>query len=189
MMAGVTALTAEATRVTPRRCAQRVLDLFVVLVISTLVAAGGLILVVKAGAHGRTVGNVLGGLFLGTMFVLQVVNEIVLPRRTSGRTVGMLAFGLRTLTLEGALPSWKQFLIRYLLWVVDGLFWGLVGLVVICCTQYRQRVGDLAAGTVVVRSTVSVDEAVLPGPDGELGAVAQPELSLGAGQVRLDGRE
>ncbi|MGC4942432.1 RDD family protein [Kribbella sp. DT2] len=185
----MTALTAATTRVTPRRCAQWALDLFAVLVVSTLITVGSLFLLVKAGAHGRGLGNVLGGVFLGSAFVLQVVNEILLPRRNGGRTVGMLAFGLRTLTLEGTLPSWKQFLVRYLLWVVDGLFWGLVALVVVCCTRYRQRVGDLAARTVVVRSTVSVDEPVLPGPDGELGAVAQPELPLGAGQVRLDGRE
>nr|WP_238357254.1 RDD family protein [Kribbella italica] len=182
-------MTTQATRVTPRRGGQWLLDLLAVMIVSTLITVGSLIVLVKAGAYGRGLGTVLGVLFLGSAFVLQIVNEILLPRRNGGRTVGMLAFGLRTLTLEGTLPSWKQFLVRYLLWVVDGLFWGLVGFVVICCTPYRQRVGDLAARTVVVRSTVSADEAVLPGPDGELGAVAQPELPLGAGQVRLDGRE
>ncbi len=189
MMACVTALTPGATRVTPRRCVQWLVDLLTVMVVAALLAVGALFLVAWLGGERRTIAYGVAGTYVGAGFVLQILNEIVLPRRTGGRTVGMLAFGLRTLTLDGALPSWKQFLVRYLLWVVDGLFWGLVGFVVICCTPYRQRVGDLAARTVVVRSTVSVDEAVLPGPDGELGPVAQPELPLGAGQVRLDGRE
>ncbi len=186
-MVGVTALTAEATRVTPRRCAQWLIDLLVVLVVAVLVAAAALVLGSKAGLRGHPLGYLAAGGFMGTVFVLQIVNEIVLPLRTRGRTVGMLALGLRTLTLEGTLPSWKQFLVRYLLWVVDGLFWGLIAVVVILCTPFRQRVGDLAARTVVIRA--SAHEPVLPGPDRELGAVAQPELPLGAGQVGLDGRE
>jgi uncharacterized RDD family membrane protein YckC len=189
-MPGVTALTHEATRVVPRRCAQWLLDLLVVMVVSVIVAVATLIVVVKAGGHGRWVLHVAVGTYIGSIIVLQALNELFLPRRTGGRTLGMVALGLRVVTMEGSLPSWKQFFVRYLLWIVDGLFWGVAGLVVMCCTPYRQRVGDLVARTVVVRARRgSADEAVFPGPDGELGAVAQSELALGAGQVRLDGRE
>jgi uncharacterized RDD family membrane protein YckC len=137
------------------------------------------------GVAADPVAQAAAGTFVGVLAVGSVLNEVLLPWRNGGASLGMKALRLRVMLLDGTAPGLKHYFVRHLLWVVDGVLWGLVGLVVMARTPYRQRVGDLAAGTVVV----SADEAVLPRPDGELGAVAQAELPLGAGQVRLDGRQ
>jgi uncharacterized RDD family membrane protein YckC len=112
-----------------------------------------------------------------------LLNEVWIPHRSrAGTSVGMRVAGIQVLMLDGSKPPLKAFALRYLLVVVDGMLWGLVGLVVILRTPRRQRVGDLVAGTVVVRKG-SVDEPVLPGPDGDLGAVPQPKLSLDTPQM------
>jgi uncharacterized RDD family membrane protein YckC len=66
-----------------------------------------------------------------------------------GATVGKLLFGVRVRTADGAQIGWVAALIRNLLRVVDVCF-GFVGLLLIWFTPRRQRLGDYAAGTVVV---------------------------------------
>jgi len=70
-----------------------------------------------------------------------------------GQTVGKRMFGLRVIRDDGAPAGFIAVLIRNLLRVVDFLpgFYGL-GLVMVIVTARSQRLGDLAAGTYVVRA-------------------------------------
>jgi len=43
-----------------------------------------------------------------------------------------------------------QLLVRAVFLIVDTLFFGLVGLITMVCSRYRQRVGDHVAGTLVI---------------------------------------
>jgi uncharacterized RDD family membrane protein YckC len=62
-----------------------------------------------------------------------------------------------------------QLFIRGVLLIIDTLFWGLVGLITILCSRYRQRVGDHAAKTLVVRARTQ--------------AMPAPRQYAGAGQA------
>lgn len=71
----------------------------------------------------------------------------------NGRTPGKRALGLRVVDASGQAPSVQAVVVRNLLLVVDllpGL--GLVGLVTALADRRHRRVGDLVAGTLVVRS-------------------------------------
>jgi len=70
----------------------------------------------------------------------------------AGQTPGKSAVGLRTLTLTGQSVGWGAALTRNVFRLVDflPLLYG-VGLVAIGSTELNQRVGDVAAGTIVVR--------------------------------------
>ncbi|WP_084093428.1 RDD family protein [Amycolatopsis rifamycinica] len=109
------------------------------------------------------------------------------PYRHGGQTPAMRRLRLRVVTLDGGHPSLGAFLLRELLMVVDGFAWGLAGLTVMLCNRRRQRFGDIVAGTVVVRVPRSADQAALPRPDGDFGAVAGPQLALGRADVGFDG--
>ncbi|MFI5736374.1 RDD family protein [Kribbella sp. NPDC051587] len=167
-----------------RRVAQGLIDRLLSVATGFVLAIPVVIVLQKLGVGADPVAQAAAGTWVGGIVLGAVLNEVLLPLRR-GASVGMRLLRLRVTMVDGTAPGLTQYLIRYLLWVVDGLFWAVVGLVVILCTPHRQRVGDLAAKTIVV----SADEVVLPGPDGELGAVAQSELALGAREVRLDGRE
>ncbi len=71
----------------------------------------------------------------------------------NGQTVGKRIFGLRVIAEDGAAAGFVGVLIRNLVRVVDFLpgFYGL-GLVFIALSSRSQRLGDLAAGTYVVRA-------------------------------------
>jgi len=73
----------------------------------------------------------------------------------SGQTLGKRALGIRVARVgDGAPPSGGEVLVRTLLRVLDVLpFLYLVGFVVVVVTGRRaQRIGDLAAGTTVLRA-------------------------------------
>jgi len=78
---------------------------------------------------------------------------IVLEWLWDGRTLGKRMFGLRVISADGSPASFTAVLVRNLLRIVDFLpaFYGL-GLLAIVLSSRSQRLGDLAAGTYVVRA-------------------------------------
>jgi uncharacterized RDD family membrane protein YckC len=70
---------------------------------------------------------------------------------TWGGTLGKLALGLRVVEADGTALGWSGALVRTLLRIVDGLFFYLVGAILVWRSPRRQRLGDRVAGTVVVR--------------------------------------
>ncbi|WP_197285837.1 RDD family protein [Nocardiopsis sp. NRRL B-16309] len=69
-----------------------------------------------------------------------------------GQTPGMMLMGIRIIRGDGSPVSGARHLVRVLMFIVDGLLYGLVGLVVILASDRNQRVGDMVADTLVVRT-------------------------------------
>jgi uncharacterized RDD family membrane protein YckC len=71
----------------------------------------------------------------------------------NGQTIGKRIFGLRVIADDGSPASFTAVLVRNLLRVIDFLpgFYG-IGLLAIVVSSRSQRLGDLAAGTFVVRA-------------------------------------
>jgi uncharacterized RDD family membrane protein YckC len=83
-------------------------------------------------------------------FVISVGYGIVLEWRWRGQTVGKRLFGLRVVDVHGLRLQFPQIAIRNLLRPIDSLpFFYLVGGVAALSTRLGQRLGDLAANTVV----------------------------------------
>jgi uncharacterized RDD family membrane protein YckC len=74
-----------------------------------------------------------------------------LPLRRDGATLAMSWFGLRVVTLDGSQATSTQLTLRWLLLVVDAMFFGAVGLIAMLSTASHQRIGDSLADTLVVR--------------------------------------
>jgi uncharacterized RDD family membrane protein YckC len=68
-----------------------------------------------------------------------------------GATLGKMALRLRVVRVDGGPISWGESAIRNILRIVDGLFLYLVAVILIATSQKRQRLGDRAADTIVVR--------------------------------------
>ena len=68
-----------------------------------------------------------------------------------GWTLGKYALGIRLVDEHGRSgPGIGKSAIRWLLWIVDGFFFYLVGFVTALASKKNQRVGDMAAKTYVV---------------------------------------
>ena len=69
-------------------------------------------------------------------------------------TPGKLLMGLKVVKLNGERYDWRAVLLRNIIRIIDGApILYIVGIISIAVTEKNQRLGDLAAGTVVVRAS------------------------------------
>lgn len=125
------------------------------------------------------------GVVLLALFAAQWIYFVVFEA-TRGQTLGKRITGLRVLSSNGRPIGWRAAALRNLLRAADALPTGyLVGLVSMSMSARFQRLGDLAAGTIVV----------VPGTAGaaspiELSPAAHPkELATLPDDVSLDADE
>lgn len=102
---------------------------------------------------------VLGGLGLGLALLGAFLLEWFYPvvfEVSRGATPGKQALGLQVVHEDGTPVGWSASLLRNLLRVVDWLpvFYG-IGLVSMLCDRHFRRLGDLAAGTLVIHAEVA----------------------------------
>ena len=87
------------------------------------------------------------------LFLILFGYRIVLELLWDGRTVGKRALGLRVITVEGAPVRFSHVAIRSFLDLIDIFMTaGGAGLVAMLSSRRNQRIGDLAAGTIVVHA-------------------------------------
>ena len=93
---------------------------------------------------------------LGYSFLCEMFNH--------GQSFGKRLMNIRVVKLDGSTPSIGSYLLRWLLFIVDGPLTSGLGIFVILLTKNNQRLGDLAAGTMVIKEKnyrkihVSLDE-------------------------------
>jgi uncharacterized RDD family membrane protein YckC len=91
-------------------------------------------------------------LFLVLNIVVLFGYPIALETLWRGRTLGKAALGLRVVTVEGAPVRFRHAAVRAALSLVDfGVTFGAGAVVTALLSRRHQRLGDLVAGTVVLR--------------------------------------
>jgi len=94
--------------------------------------------------------GILSGLFV-TVFVLF---PTVFERYGNGKTPGKAIVGIRVVTMSGQPVTFLTALLRNFFRFIDMLPGGyLAGVVAISTTELHQRVGDIVAGTIVIRDS------------------------------------
>lgn len=81
-----------------------------------------------------------------------------------GQSVGKMLMKTQVVKLDGSRPTLGAFLMRWLLFMIDGPLTSYMGLIVMVLTRNNQRLGDMAAGTIVIKKQkykkiqISLDE-------------------------------
>ena len=93
-----------------------------------------------------------------TFFVVRTGYAIAMEWFWQGQTIGKRVLGLRVMDMNGLRLQPSQIIIRNLLRAVDSLpLFYLVGGIVCLANRDGQRLGDLAANTIVVKSRRAVE--------------------------------
>jgi uncharacterized RDD family membrane protein YckC len=162
------------TRVTWRRIFQYWIDAFFVSVVPYLVS-------IPFDRSSSTIMHVLGGVVYVVLFVLiGLWYWVIRPHSHNGQTFAMKWFGLRVISKDGGPATITQLFVRWISLLLDSAPWmwpitGLLGLIVMLCSRYRQRIGDHLARTLVIRTAShQYGDGDHPGEYSQPGAV-QPE--------------
>jgi uncharacterized RDD family membrane protein YckC len=119
-----------------------------------IVVAGTLVILFAGDALSGDSGDVRGALtavILGWALYYYFALE-----SGDGQTVGKKLLKLRVVRADGSPAGMREIAVRTVLRVVDGVGAYIVGLIVMLATgQRRQRLGDLAAGTIVVDASAA----------------------------------
>ncbi len=137
------------TRVTWRRIFQYWLDAFLVSIVPYLVS-------IPFDRSSRTSLNIVGGVVYVVLFIIiSLWYWVIRPHSHNGQTFAMKWFGLRVISKNGGPATTTQLFVRWIGLIFDSAPWmwpfvGLLGLIVMLCSRYRQRIGDHMARTLVV---------------------------------------
>jgi len=121
-----------------------------VIIDSILLMVVGWALALVMGSTGGASFNLEGGpalLWFAIAFGYYIVMEA-----TSGATIGKKVMGIKVVKADGGAMNWQASIIRNLLRIIDGIFFYLVGAIVVWISKSRQRLGDMAAKTLVVKA-------------------------------------
>jgi uncharacterized RDD family membrane protein YckC len=69
----------------------------------------------------------------------------------NGQTPGKKAMDIKVVKLDGGQPTFINYLLRWILRPIDIILYGAIAMAFIIATRYGQRLGDLAAGTTVIK--------------------------------------
>ena len=129
-----------------------------------LVIGGVVITVVILGTL-AAVGDVAAEIVAACAFLLiTVVYNVVFEVFGGGRTIGKRATGLRVVSDGGAQVGLRASLIRNVIRILEFSLLYIPALVSVLATRNNQRLGDLAAGTLVVRDQRAASVVAQPPP-------------------------
>ena len=125
-----------------------------------IVVAGSVLLTTVIGI---ATGGITWGPQMGLVTMAWALYYYFALESGDGQTLGKKVMNLRVVRADGGKTGMREIAVRTVLRVVDGIALYLVGLVVMLVTgERRQRLGDLAAGTMVVDASSTGDAAPAP---------------------------
>jgi uncharacterized RDD family membrane protein YckC len=104
--------------------------------------------------------DVFGVIFLFVYAALYVFYDLACEVFMNGQSVGKKVMKIKVMSLDGSRPRLSQYLLRWLFRIIDfGISAGAVALVVAAISDKVQRIGDLVAGTILIRteSRIKID--------------------------------
>lgn len=80
-------------------------------------------------------------------FMYFLISEITM----NGQTFGKRIMKIKVVKLDGTAPTWSAYLLRWVFAPIDYALGGSIAIVLITFTKNGQRLGDIVAGTTVVK--------------------------------------
>ncbi|MFD5799499.1 RDD family protein [Streptomyces diastatochromogenes] len=169
---------AVALELRPAKLPSRALAVLLDLVVAVLVYIGVTFALVAATASLDEAAQV--ALSIATFMLVLVGGPIAVETLSHGRSLGKLAFGLRVVRDDGGPIRFRHALVRGAIGVVEILMtFGIVACIASLVSARGRRLGDVFAGTLVVRERIPVGRAGLvpPPPPWLAGRFAELDLS------------
>ena len=164
-MAQSTIVTGQFVRISqvPASIGERILARFIdyVILISYFWATFYVLAAMNLFKHSD---DLITAVVLIALYLPAILYSLLWEMFNNGQSPGKSLVNIRVVKADGTAPSFSSYLLRWLLYNIDVTFSGGLGIIVVIVTKNNQRLGDLAAGTMVVKEKnykkiqVSLDE-------------------------------
>lgn len=102
-----------------------------------------------------------------------VFYDLILELTMNGQSIGKRIMKIRVVSLDGGRPKFGQFLLRWVMRIVDFSLTGNVAAIVsVAVSEKKQRLGDMVANTTLIKTqpktpvvdfhTISIEDAYVP---------------------------
>lgn len=85
------------------------------------------------------------------LFLPVLLYDLLWETFNNGQSLGKYLMGLRVVKADGSMPGIGAYLLRWLVFLVEGPATGCLGLLPMLLSEHTQRFGDMAAGTIVIK--------------------------------------
>ncbi|MDD4282094.1 MAG: RDD family protein [Candidatus Methanofastidiosa archaeon] len=124
----------------------------VALIIDQIIIGVALVVLIFAGVLSTSMSAGAVVAIMGVQWVLWLV-YFTFFEGSSGQTIGKRFMNIRVISADGSDLSYAQAMVRSLLRIVDSLpTLYILGIILVIVTRERQRLGDMVAGSVVIRT-------------------------------------
>lgn len=149
-------------------------------IIDLLIIGAYAILVILLFSFSSNSGSGPNFLLIFVLLLPVIFYDLILEMWLNGQSVGKRVMSIKVISLTGEQPSFGQYLLRWLFRIIDfSLLSGLVALITVAVSEKKQRLGDMVAGTVLVKTkprTVFQDTFYVP-TEQPAYTVTYPEVS------------
>ena len=116
-----------------------------------------------SGLGGSLLGSKIGMVVFFVFMLLPVMfYDLLFEVFMNGQSLGKRAINVRVLALDGTSPTLGAYIMRWIFRLVDtGILGSMVALIIVVVNGKGQRLGDIAAGTAVVKLKQTVSLAQL----------------------------
>lgn len=165
-MAESSIVTGQFVRIeqTPASIGERILAFVIDIVLLAVYVFVSVLFIDKTGLSAFSSHELLFLLFIIFIYLPVVLYFFLCEVFNQGQSLGKRLMHIRVVKKDGSTPSIGSYLLRWLLLLVDLPLTGGAGVLVVLFTRNNQRIGDLAAGTLVIKEKnyrkihVSLDE-------------------------------
>ncbi|MFC4232556.1 RDD family protein [Parasediminibacterium paludis] len=116
-----------------------------------LIAYGIIILVIATQANFS--GDIMQ-LFIFVISLPIIFYSLLSEVFMNGQTIGKRVMKIKVISINGNQPTFSQYLLRWLFRIIDLWMTGsILGIIMIAVNEKRQRLGDIVAGTTLIKTT------------------------------------
>jgi len=134
-------------------------------------------------------GNTAAILIFGLLLLPVLCYHVVYETLMNGQTPGKFILKIRVTNIDGSAPNFLSYFLRWILLPIDWLPNGGIGAFLIIFSKNHQRLGDMAAGTTVIKINPSYSKYKIDNIFSEYSADYNPVFpqaeNLSEGQIRL----
>lgn len=106
-------------------------------------------LIIGSGVNNAAFSIILTFIYLAVFVFYDLVCELFF----NGQSIGKRAMKIRVISLSGGRPTVGQYMLRWLFRIVDfSLTMGVCALISVAVSEKKQRIGDIVAGTTLIRT-------------------------------------